>query len=217
MVFLHDKNSGDEILEIKGENFSHLKARRVKLGDRIDVRNLNDGFNYIYEIIGLNRSAKLALIMRHSVIQKLPNFSVAWAVVEPQVIEKTIPSLNEMGVSKLILVYSEFSQKNIRLDLDRFERILIRSSEQCGRNSILDIEILNSFDEFLEKYQNIVLIDFEGENLNNFDIKEIPFVGPEGGFSQSERDKILKKYSLNSSLILRSNSAIVGVCGKILF
>lgn len=217
MVFLHDKNSGDEILEIKGENFSHLKARRVKLGDRIDVRNLNDGFNYIYEIIGLNRSAKLALIMRHSVIQKLPNFSVAWAVVEPQVIEKTIPSLNEMGVSKLILVYSEFSQKNIRLDLDRFERILIRSSEQCGRNSILDIEILNSFDEFLKKYQNIVLIDFEGENLNNFDIEEIPFVGPEGGFSQSERDKILKKYSLNSSLILRSNSAIVGVCGKILF
>ncbi len=217
MVFLYDKNGGDEILEIKGENFLHLKARRKKVGDRIDIRNLKDGFNYVYEIFEFKKSAKLSLIMRHSAIEKLEDFSVAWAVVEPCVIEKTLPSLNEMGVKKLFLVYSEFSQKNIHLDIDRFERILFRSSEQCGRNSILQIEIFKNFDDFVKKYKNIVLIDFEGENLSNFNLNEIPFIGPEGGFSAKEREKISKKYFLNSKFILRSNSAIIGVCGRVLF
>ena len=51
MVFFYDKNAGSENLQITGENFSHLRARRLNVGDRVDFRNLGDGYNYIYEII----------------------------------------------------------------------------------------------------------------------------------------------------------------------
>ena len=50
MKFLYDKNAGEERLKIVNEAFLHLKARRVEAGERISVRNLRDGKEYIYEI-----------------------------------------------------------------------------------------------------------------------------------------------------------------------
>ena len=141
------------------------------------------------------------------------NFEIAWACVESSVIEKTLPSLNEMGVDVLHLVYCDFSQKNVRYDMDRFERILIGSCEQCGRNSLMKIEIWQKFDDFIGKFDNVALIDFGGENLEKSE-DEILFIGAEGGFSQHERAKIKRKFGLNSPNILRSNTAIISVCAK---
>ena len=118
----------------------------------------------------------------------------------------------------MILVYSDFSQKNIKPDLKRMERILINSSQQCGRNSILEIEILNSSDELSKKFQDkISLIDFGGKSLEIFGNDEIAFVGPEGGFSERERKLFKNSYAINSPYILRSNTAILSVCAKLLF
>ena len=218
MVFFYDKNAGSEILEISGENFSHLKARRLSIGDRVDFRNLRDESNYIYEITEISRkTASANLVFKNSVISPKHEFCLAWAVVEPSVIEKTLPSLNEMGVAKIIFVYSDFSQKNVRLDLERMGRILINSSCQCGRNSVIELEILSSSDELLAKYPNSVLIDFDGKSLEIFDKNEIPFIGPEGGFSENERKKFSKSYELNLPYILRSNTAILTTCARLIF
>ena len=218
MVFFYDKFAGNENLEISGENFSHLRARRLSVGDRVDFRNLRDESNYIYEITEISRkNATANLVFKNSVISPKHEFCLAWAVVEASVIEKTLPSLNEMGVEKIIFVYSDFSQKNVRLDLARFERILINSSCQCGRNSITKLEILASSDELLQKYPNAVLIDFEGKSLEIFDKNEIPFIGPEGGFSQNERKKFKTSYELNLPYILRSNTAVLATCARVIF
>ena len=218
MVFFYDKFAGNENLEISGENFSHLKARRLSMGDRVDFRNFSDGYNYIYEIVEISRkNATANLVFKNSVISPKHEFCLAWAVVESSVIEKTLPSLNEMGVAKIIFVYSDFSQKNVRLDLDRMKRILINSSCQCGRNSITKLEILQSSDELLQKYPNAVLIDFEGKSLEIFDKNEIPFIGPEGGFSQNERKKFKTSYELNLPYILRSNTAVLATCARVIF
>ncbi|ALV23852.1 16S rRNA m3U1498 methyltransferase [Campylobacter iguaniorum] len=216
MRFLYDINAGNESLEIKGESFNHLKARRVKLGERIEIRNLQDGYSYLYEIKELGRSAVCELVFRSLPKSEESDFSVVWAVVEPSVIEKTLPSLNELGVAKIIFVYTEFSQKNIKLDLARFERILISSSEQCGRNSIIKFEIFKSVDELLEVYKSVALVDFGGESLQNANAGELLFVGAEGGFSDSERAKFEHKFSLKCKNILRSNTAIISVVSKFL-
>ena len=60
MVFFYDKNAGSEILDISGENFSHLRARRLSIGDRVDFRNLRDESNYIYEITEISRKNAVA-------------------------------------------------------------------------------------------------------------------------------------------------------------
>ncbi|MSN95702.1 16S rRNA (uracil(1498)-N(3))-methyltransferase [Campylobacter sp. FMV-PI01] len=217
MVFLYSKFSGDEIIGVNESQFKHLKARRLNLGDRIDVRNLKDGYNYIYEIKKIDRKkAFLELVFKHSV-EKIDHFlTLAWAVVDPNVIEKTLPYLNEMGVGKLILVYSDFSQRNFKFDTDRMERILISSSQQCGRNSVMETEIFNDIDQFISKYNNVALIDFDGEKFKKPAFDEIFFIGPEGGFSDREKQKFRKKYALNLPYILRSNTAILSVASKVL-
>ncbi|MFW5619400.1 MAG: RsmE family RNA methyltransferase, partial [Campylobacter hyointestinalis] len=144
------------------------------------------------------------------------DLTLAWAVVQPSVIEKALPSLNEIGVTKILFVYTDFSQKNIKLDFDRFERILIGSSEQCGRNSIIKFEIFASVSELLKVYENVSLVDFGGVNLDTASKNEILFVGSEGGFSDAERTKFAKSYALNSPNILRSNTAIISVAAKML-
>lgn len=208
--------AGNDILEIKGENFNHLKARRNIVSDRIEVRNLKDSYSYIYEIKKLERKAICELIFKSLLKVIESSLTLAWAVVEPNVIEKTLPGLNELGVKKTIFVYTEFSQKIFRLDLARFERILINSSEQCGRNGIMKIEVFKSIDKFLEIYKDIALIDFKGKNLSEVRENEILFIGAEGGFSDFEREKFINSYTLNSPNILRSNTAIIGVASKIL-
>ncbi|WP_141071069.1 RsmE family RNA methyltransferase, partial [Campylobacter fetus] len=138
MKFLYDENAKNEILEIKGDSFNHLKARRQNVGDRIDIRNLKDGYSYIYEITKFERKATCELVFKSLTKSLDSELILAWAVVDPSVIEKSLPSLNELGVKKIIFVYTDFSQKNIKLDFDRFRRILIGSSQQCGRNSIIE-------------------------------------------------------------------------------
>ena len=217
MKFLYSKEAKNERIRLEGEGFLHLKARRAKIGERIDVRNLTDGQNHIYEIINLDkRGAELNLIFSHYAEARNSDLTLAWAIVDPKTIEKTLPSLNEIGVGKLVFFYGEFSQKNFKLDFSRLERILISSCEQCGRNDLMKFEIYKSLDELVKFYPNIALIDFEGENLDGYAGKEILAIGPEGGFSRSEREAVAQKYGLKAKNILRSQTAILGVTAKIL-
>ena len=217
MKFIYHEMANAENIELSGDSFSHLKALRLSLGQRVDIRNLKDGYSYIYEIKSINRrSADLELVFKSLISPIKHKFELAWAVVDGSVIEKSLPTLNELGVGRLNLVYCEFSQRNFKLNLERFERILISSCEQCGRNSIMEIAIFDSVDELLGYKKDIALVDFGGESLDRFNGEYMLFVGPEGGFSQSERDKISAKFAINSPYILRSNSAIIGVASKFL-
>ncbi|MEE3744689.1 16S rRNA (uracil(1498)-N(3))-methyltransferase [Campylobacter porcelli] len=217
MKFIYHKGAGSENLKIDGDGFSHLKALRLSESKRVDIRNLKDGYSYIYEISTIDRhGATLLLIFKSLILPMEHKFELAWAVVDSSVIEKSLPSLNELGVGRLNLVYCEFSQRNIKLNLERFERILISSSQQCGRNSLMEISIFHSVDEFLGYKKDVALIDFGGENLDNYKMDYMLFVGPEGGFSQSEREKITMKFALNSPYILRSNTAIISVASRFL-
>ncbi|ALV64216.1 16S rRNA (uracil(1498)-N(3))-methyltransferase [Campylobacter fetus] len=216
MKFLYDENAKNEILEIKGDSFNHLKARRQNVGDRIDIRNLKDGYSYIYEITKFERKATCELVFKSLTKSLDSELILAWAVVDPSVIEKSLPSLNELGVKKIIFVYTDFSQKNIKLDFDRFRRILIGSSQQCGRNSIIEFEVFADIDELLKVYKNVSLIDFGGDSLDNASQSEVLFIGSEGGFSAQERVKFLKRYCLKCPNILKSNTAIIGVASKFL-
>lgn len=216
MQFLYDINAGKDRLLIQNEAFLHLKARRTKVGERLEIRNLKDGKKYLYEVINFDRkSADLELVFASLSENHIYDFSIAWAVVDPKIIEKTIPFLNELGVGKIIFVYTQFSQANFRLDLAKFERISALSCEQCGRNSIMKFEIYKNLDEFLSVYKNVALVNFGGKSLNEYN-GEILFVGSEGGFSQAETQKIKDSFRLESKDILRSQTAITAVASKFL-
>jgi len=217
MQFLFSEFAGLGTLEITGDGLAHLRARRVREGERIDVRNLRDGTNYLYEISALSkRAATLNLVFKSSVIiSGASDFSVAWAVCESATIEKCLPQLNEMGVKCLNLVFCEYSQRDTRLNSERFSKIITASCEQCGRDVPLEICIFKDLAELLATHPNIARVDFGGDSFDAFDARFMPLIGPEGGFSEAERALIAKSYRLNTPNILRSSTAVVAVCAKL--
>lgn len=218
MVFFFDKEAGSEFLELREDNFTHLiKSRRSKVGDTLFARNLTDYFLYSYRVENISKkTAALSLLSKEErVVEACKKVHIAWSIVDVKTVEKTLPFLNELGVEKLSFFYSTRSQKNIKLNLERCEKILINSSSQCGRSSVIDLKIYNSLEDFLKEFPNSSYLDFGGESeISNF--KDPILLGPEGGFSPEDLDllKNNQKIGLEHSLILRSETAAIAIATK---
>ena len=217
MQFLYYSETFNQIT-LKGNEHKYLfKVRRIKQNELIKIRNLKDDFLYIYKIEDINKKeAHLKLINK----EQKPNkphtfFHLGWCIIEPKNIEKILPTLNEIGASKISFVYCDFSQRNFKLKLERLQTILINSCQQCGRSDLMEIEILNSSKEFFEKYPEFIALDFNGENIECKNYNKPFLIGAEGGFSEKER-KYFKEIVKLKSFILRSESAACAVACKVL-
>jgi 16S rRNA (uracil1498-N3)-methyltransferase len=222
MQFLYHERAGEERIVIDGESFTHLfKSRRSDAKKPLKTCNLRDDFLYLYEIVSINRrEAECILRQKNAAKSKTQKpFWIAWSVVEPKVIEKTLPFLNEIGVQKLIFVYTKFSQRSFKIDIARLKRIAVSSCEQCGRYDMIEFEIIDSLEKFIQKYENFAVVDFSPNKLH--DIKNPPhiwLVGCEGGFSEDERQMFKNRpiVGFESENILKSESAVMAIAAKIL-
>lgn len=214
MQFLYVPNAGEAKLTLDGGAFLHLKARRVKVADLIGFRNLRDGKLHHYSIDDISKRS-ITVTLQESVADSHDNscdLIIAWCVVDSKVIEKTLPMLNELGVMKLILVWCEKSQGNVRLDLERFKRIIYSSCEQCGRQDPMQIEVKKPSDLI---GLDLALIDFDGELITKEKVAgKVVVIGHEAGFCADEF-KGAKRFSTNNRLIMRSETAIVSVAALI--
>jgi 16S rRNA (uracil1498-N3)-methyltransferase len=211
---------GEEQLTLSVKEYSHIfKVRRIAIGANLDFSNLRDGKIYTYKINDINKKEAHLTLKYTQDAKKVSTCKVhvGWCMVDPKTIEKNIAMLNEMGVEKLTFVYAEFSQKSYKIDENRLRRILINSCEQSGRTSLMQIEVLPSVKKYLETYPKSIIIDFSENFLSDKNNIESFLVGPEGGFSQSEQELFMNRevFGLKSPNILRSETAVTGVCAKI--
>jgi len=216
MEFLYYPNPSNNII-LSGDEHKYLfKVRRVKKEELIKIRNLKDDYLYIYEIENINKKEAILTLKEKKLSPNKPKkfFHLGWCIIDPKNIEKTLPTLNEIGVSKISFIYCDYSQKNFKLKLDRILKILINSCQQCGRSDLMEIEILNSTKEFFEKYDFLAL-DFDGKEIECKDYNKAFLIGPEGGFSEEERKLFKEKIKLKG-FILRSESAACSIASKIL-
>ncbi len=222
MQFSYHELASKPSLEIDGDLYKYLiKARRHKVGEIIPFRNLKDNLLFRYKVSFIDRKkAILELISEEEkIVENDKKLHLAWCVVEPKTVEKNIASLNELGVDKITFIYCEYSQKNFKINIDKLKKILINSSSQCGRSDIIKLDICKSLDEFLKNYPNTYILDFSKNSIENKkDEIQTLLIGCEGGFSEDERknfdkDKII---GFKSSLILKSETAIISASAKIL-
>ncbi len=219
MQFVYDERSGQERLKVEGELYHYIfKVRRHKKGEEIAFRNMEDGWLYFYRIDEVSRKdAWLSLIAKeHKEVLPKRFFHLIWCVIDPKSIEKALNSLNELGVAKITFVYCQRSQKNFKLRFDKLRKILINSSQQCGRSRLMELESAQSLDEVLKRYEDVVLIDFCKEKLKCSDNIQRVCIGPEGGLTEEERQKFSKVLGLDTPLVLRSETAALSVSAKVL-
>ena len=221
MQFVYNIEAGNESLIIKDDIYKYIiKARRNSVGDKVAFRNLNDTFLYTYEIAMIaKKDASLNFISKEEkIVEQDKKLHILWSVVDPKTIEKQLTYLNEIGVDKITFVYADYSQKNFKLNFEKFEKILINSSQQCGRSSLIKLELIASLDEFLSLNPDTYMLNFSTKTIDEVSDIQTVFIGCEGGVSKCEIEKFdsEKIVGLKSNLILRSETAITAVASKIL-
>ena len=222
MQFTFHKNSGDSTLTIDGDLHKYLfKVRRHSKNENLFFRNLADNNIYEYEIMDSGRrETKLNLISsKEFILKQSKSLHLGWCIIDSKSVEKVLASLNELGIEKISFINCQYSQKQFKPNFEKLNKILINSSQQCGRSTLMTLETYDSLDSFIEDYPNTYMFNFSTEQIENRkdDIKTI-LIGCEGGFSDDEVNKLSKDkiVGINSNLILRSETAVVSVASKIL-
>ena len=149
--------------------------------------------------------------------------------------EIILQKLTEVGVDEIILVQTKRSvtkvdDKKEDKKIDRWQRIIYEAAKQSKRGKIPKLRGVLSFKEALEEMKNndFNIIPYENErtksikkalkgvNINNIGI----FVGPEGGFDDSEIQSVESIGGQSVSLgprILRTETASIVASSIVLY
>lgn len=222
-------------LEIHGDEAKHLsKVLRKSAGD---VINVTDGRYNLYKTRVDSVSAKNIVC---SIITKIETNNEAGNKVflyqsllkNPSRFEYAVEKCTEIGVYEITPLISEHVINKTASKTDRWQSIALSAMKQSQRIylPVVNTPILfnQAFDEDLsdnilkliaheQKTDNSIYLKDLG-NLNNYNSVKL-FIGPEGGFSQSEIDKAVnygfKVLNLGNRKY-RSETAAVLACGCIL-
>ncbi|MBN2869805.1 MAG: 16S rRNA (uracil(1498)-N(3))-methyltransferase [Campylobacterales bacterium] len=222
MKFMLHADSGERELIVSGEDYKYLiKVRRHKAGDLIGFRSpekLTEECRYRLERTD-GRNAYFTLESRYDApCEAARKLHIGWCLIDPKTIEKNLPMLTELGVAKITFIHCRRSQRNFRLDFERFKRIMESSIMQCGRTSLIELEESPALSTFLKAHPDAVILDFGGEVLQSDEHIETVVIGCEGGFDESER-KLFAAHRVrvfSSPMILRSETAAVAVASRLL-
>ena len=129
-----------------------------------------------------------------------------------------IQKATELGVTKFLPII--FDRTVVRkINKERLEKIVIEASEQSNRINVPSIESSQTLDIFLKKnLMNLIFTDLNSDNIkvDKSKLTDKPIciiIGPEGDFSEAERDKILSFRGVQSvkinENILRSETAVI--------
>ena len=129
-----------------------------------------------------------------------------------------IQKATELGVTKFLPII--FDRTMVRkINKERLEKIIIEASEQSNRINVPIIEDIQNLNSFLKNNSmNLIFTDLNSNNMkiDKSKLTDKPvcvIIGPEGDFSEAEREKILtfkgvQPIKINEN-ILRSETAVI--------
>jgi len=221
MQYLYHNQAGQSTLLLQGDDHRYLfKVRRHRQGESIALRNLQDEMLYWYRIETLTKRDAMLMLhgQEHRVVKSPKKLHLGWCVIDPKKIERVLPTLNEMGVEAITFIYCARSQKQFKIDLVRLEKILLNSSQQSGRSTLMKLAVVENLQGFLDQYPESVMLNFSDISLDEKQEVSVVLVGSEGGFTPQEEALVNGEQvvGLATPLILRSESAVCAVSAKVL-
>ncbi|MEK9691148.1 MAG: RsmE family RNA methyltransferase [Pelagibacteraceae bacterium] len=201
----------------KSQSHYILKVMRLKIGDNISL--FNKSGEWEAKILNISKT-----IVEFKVTQQLrqkENSKELWLAFSPiksNYFNFMIQKATELGVTKFFPII--FDRTVVRkINKERLNKILIESSEQSNRLIVPTIEDPKTLNEFLNLNNfELIFTDLNSKNtkIDTSKLSNKPIciiIGPEGDFSESERQKILsykgvQPIKINEN-ILRSETAVI--------
>ncbi len=238
--FFVDKNNvnlENNTCFIEGEDVKHIsKVLRCKIGEEIEVCDKENN-EYICEIANIDKAVVELKILDKKDIKRESDLKIKLYQGLPKgpKMEMILQKLTEVGVDEIILVQtkrsvSKVDDKKEDKKLERWERIIYEAAKQSKRGKIPRLRGILSFKEALADMKNndLNIAPYENERtlsikkaIKGVDINNIGiFVGPEGGFEESEIESIEQIGGQSVSLgprILRTETASVVASSIVLY
>jgi 16S rRNA (uracil1498-N3)-methyltransferase len=161
---------------------------------------------------------------RQGVVPNKNKIVLCQSLVKKDKMEWVVEKATELGISKIMPIVSERSEKR-GLNMERVQKIAIEASEQSGRADIP--EVLEPVDLtpgllYEIKKRGFEIIAFDPSGVESYKAQSASntciFIGPEGGWSDKElslfSDAGAQIYSLGP-LTLRAETAAVAALAKI--
>lgn len=203
------------------------KVLRFRPGQRVVLFDgkEKDKLYQITEI--LPEEVHLELITEYS--RQLPKKDVYlfWSLLKKDKNDWVLQKCTELGVNHFIPLIADRSEKT-GFNIERAQKIVIEAAEQCGRSNIPKIRdamhVSNAIEQYHEKVE--IIIAQQGEDTLNLELSSINsktpigvFIGPEGGWSDREKQKFAKlqvKHLNLHDFTLRAETAAITSILKLL-
>ena len=208
-----------EMIEKLDKSQSHYltKVMRVKENEVFSLFNKNGEWEA--KIIGISKSiVEFKTIKQFRQKENTKELWLAFSPIKSNYQNFMIQKATELGVTKFLPII--FDRTVVRkINKERLEKIVIEASEQSNRINVPTIDDAQDLNGFLKKNSmDLIFTDLNSTN-NKIDKSKLTdrpvciIIGPEGDFSEAEREKILsfsgvQAIKINEN-ILRSETAVI--------
>ena len=208
-----------EMIEKLDKSQSHYltKVMRVKENEVFSLFNKNGEWEA--KIIGISKSiVEFKTIKQFRQKENTKELWLAFSPIKSNYQNFMIQKATELGVTKFLPII--FDRTVVRkINKERLEKIVIEASEQSNRINVPTIDDAQDLNGFLKKNSmDLIFTDLNSSN-NKIDKSKLTgkpvciIIGPEGDFSEAEREEILtfkgvQPIKINEN-ILRSETAVI--------
>ena len=197
---------------------SHYVSKVMRIKDNEVFSLFNSSGEWEAKILGISKS-----IIEFNVTKQLrqkenpKDLWLAFSPIKSNYFNFMMQKATELGVTKFLPII--FDRTIVRkINKERLEKVIIEAAEQSNRISVPTIEEPQKLKNFLSNDMDLIFTDLNTSNTQ-IDLKKLTtkptcvIIGPEGDFSEEEREKILKfkgvqPIKINEN-ILRSETAVI--------
>ena len=201
----------------KSQSHYISKVMRIKESEVFSLFNSNGEWEA--KILNISKSLVEFNITKQLRQKEYPKeLWLAFSPIKSNYFNFMIQKATELGVTKFLPII--FDRTVVRkINKERLEKVIIEAGEQSNRINIPSIEEPKSLKKFLDdKKMDLIFTDLNSKT-NKLDLKKLTnnpsciIVGPEGDFSETEREEILSYKGVQSikinENILRSETAVI--------
>lgn len=200
--FVAPEEMKPDFLTLTGENAAHAKVLRLKCGEQVLVCD-GEGNESLCTVSDVS-PGQISLVVNStgtSETEPMVKASIYMAYAKGDKLEHVIQKATELGAHEIVAFpsarcVSRPDEKSLGKKLERWQKIAVSASEQCGRGRIPKVIAVDSYQAALKraKQADMAILFYENEHattlhmaLEQNDFASISLLtGPEGGLEERE-------------------------------
>ena len=208
-----------EIINKLDKPQSHYLTKVMRVKENQIFSLFNKSGEWEAKILGVSKGiVEFKIIKQLRQKENTKELWLAFSPIKSNYQNFMIQKATELGITKFLPIIFERTVVR-KINIERLEKIVIEASEQSNRLNVPEIEKAQNLKNFLKiNSMNLIFTDLNSKNKkidkSKFTNKPVCIIiGPEGDFSEAEREEILnfkgvQPIKINEN-ILRSETAVI--------